>query len=628
MKAFLTLVAIAIATVTWAQAPEGINYQAVARDGQGSILPNANLNVQFSIHSGTATGTIEYKETHFVSTNNFGLFDAVIGAGNTVTGSFSGLDWGSNKYFLQVEVDPGGGMVDLGTTQLVSVPYALYSKEAGSGWPVYQGGSGITVSGSTITNTAPDQAVTLTGSGATSITGSYPNFTINSTDNVDDADANPSNELQSLSLVGSDLTISQGNTVSLPGSNSPWSVSGNDIYYNTGNVGIGVSPKTTLHIGDGQRVLFGADTMGSGDKLMWLPDLHAFRVGTISTGAASSYWDRDSIGSYSFASGFNSRAQGFGGTALGRDVEAQGSYSFASGYFSNANGQYSTAMGFNTDALGLGSTAIGYSTDAEENYSFSAGYFSEAQAIYSVAIGYAVQAQSYSSMAIGRYNVGGGSATSWNSSDPIFEIGIGTSNSNRANAITVRKDGNVGIGTTVPLAALQVNGQVRFASVEYFEDGGTNEIAARGDIRPSSDNTYDLGTSSFRWDDVYATNGTIQTSDIRDKKDIEDIPYGLQDVLALRPVRYAWKNDPLDGKKLGLIAQDLLEVIPEVVKTEDFKQDEETEELIPYKLDRLGVYYSDLIPVLVKALQEENQKVEVLEQKLAELEERLQLLEQ
>ena len=96
-----------------------------------------------------------------------------------------------------------------------------------------------------------------------------------------------------------------------------------------------------------------------------------------------------------------------------------------------------------------------------------------------MAIGNAVRAQSYASMAVGRYNVGGGSATSWLTSDPIFEIGIGTGPSTRANAVTVRKNGNVGIGTTVPLDRLHVNGRVRFQTVEYFEDGGTSEITAR-----------------------------------------------------------------------------------------------------------------------------------------------------
>lgn len=393
-----------------------------------------------------------------------------------------------------------------------------------------------------------------------------------------------------------------------------WNGTSGDLLSLTGDgrlgLNVGISPKTTFHVGNGKRVLFGIDTLGNGDKLMWLPDLHAFRVGTVATGAASTYWNRDSIGLYSFASGLNTRAQGFGATATGRDTEATNSYAFASGFFSNADGQYSTAMGFNTDAFALGSTALGYSTDAEKNYSFAAGYFAEAQAIYSVAIGNAVRAQSYASMAVGRYNVGGGSSTSWLSSDPIFEIGIGTGPSTRANAITVRKNGNVGIGTTIPLDKLHVNGRIRLQTVEYIEDGGTSEIKVRGDLRPSSNNIYDIGTSSFRWDDVYATNGTINTSDLRDKTNIQQLPYGLKEVLRLQPVSYEWKDAHYGQAKLGLIAQDVLEVLPEVVKTHDWESGEAEGEGRVEELDRLGIYYSDIIPVLINAIQDQNQLIE------------------
>lgn len=404
-----------------------------------------------------------------------------------------------------------------------------------------------------------------------------------------------------------------------------WNGTSGDVMTITGDgqvgIGVGISPKVAFHVGDARRVLFGADTLGAGDKLMFLPHKHAFRVGTVATGAASTYWNSDSIGLYSFASGLNTRAQGFGATAMGRDTEASNSYAFASGFFTNADGQYSTAMGFNTDAIALGSTALGYSTDAEQNYSFAAGYFAEAQAIYSVALGNAVRAQSFASMAVGRYNVGGGSATSWLSGDPIFEIGIGTGPSSRANAMTVRKNGNVGIGTTVPLDRLHVNGRVRFQTVEYFEDGGTSEIAGRGDVRPSSNNIYDIGTSTYRYDDIYATNGTINTSDERLKNNIENLGYGLEAVKQLRPVSFRWNEGFDQGTKLGLIAQEVLQVLPEVVKTHDYKVSEEDEsQATRYEVDNLGIYYSSLVPVLIKAIQELEIKVEKLEKRLQQAE--------
>ena len=412
-----------------------------------------------------------------------------------------------------------------------------------------------------------------------------------------------------------------------------WNGVGGDVMTITGDgevgIGVGISPKVTLHVGNNQRVLFGIDTLGNGDKLMFLPDLHAFRVGTVATGAASTYWNRDSIGLYSFASGYNTRAQGFGATATGRDTEATNSYAFASGFFSNADGQYSTAMGFNTDAFALGSTALGYSTDAEANYSFAAGYFAEAQAIYSIAIGNAVRAQSYASIAVGRYNVGGGNATSWETSDPIFEIGIGTGPSTRENAMTVIKNGNVGIGTTFPGARLHVaNGELRIGSLEEFSDGGSFLMQVNSAFAPLTNGNRTLGSSTFRWSTVYATNGTINTSDIRDKKNIEPIAYGLSDIMQLRPVKFEWINDVHESPKLGLIAQELLEVIPEVVKTHEWQETEVEGERQLVEIDRLGVYYADLIPVLVKSIQDQQAEIEDLRGLVKNLSERLEVLEE
>ncbi|MCB0854454.1 MAG: tail fiber domain-containing protein, partial [Bacteroidetes bacterium] len=173
----------------------------------------------------------------------------------------------------------------------------------------------------------------------------------------------------------------------------------------------------------------------------------------------------------------------------------------------------------------------------------------------------------------------------------------------------------------------QVNGQIRFQTVEYFEDGGTNEIAARGDIRPTSDNTYDLGTSALRWDDVYATNGIINTSDRRDKENIQDLNYGLKEIMQLRPVRFSWKKFPHQGEKIGLIAQEIQPVIKEVVKSFDYEASEEDETHLTRKeLDRLGVYYSDLIPVLIKGMQEQQEMIDELKGLLKAQQKEIELL--
>ncbi len=168
----------------FAQSPQSFRYQSVVRDAAGTALVNQPVNFQISIISGSITGTVVYSETHTASTNAYGIVTLNVGGGTPVTGTFSSINWGSASHYIKVEADPAGGTnyLDMGTTQLLSVPYSLYSEQAGN-VPTYSGGTGIDVTGTTITNTAPDQAVTLTQGGATTITGTYPNFTISSTDN-------------------------------------------------------------------------------------------------------------------------------------------------------------------------------------------------------------------------------------------------------------------------------------------------------------------------------------------------------------------------------------------------------------------------------------------------------------
>ena len=124
----LTAVITAFSSTVWAQAPGGINYQAVARNAGGNLVANQAVNLQISIRETTTNGNVVYQETHSATTNQYGLFTLVIGQGTT-TDNFSAIGWGNDLHFLQVEVDLDNDLVyDISsTTQLWSVPYALYS---------------------------------------------------------------------------------------------------------------------------------------------------------------------------------------------------------------------------------------------------------------------------------------------------------------------------------------------------------------------------------------------------------------------------------------------------------------------------------------------------------------------
>lgn len=138
-------------------------------------------------------------------------------------------------------------------------------------------------------------------------------------------------------------------------------------------------------------------------------------------------------------------------------------------------------------------------------------------------------------------------------------------------------------------------------------------------ILPMSDDRFDLGSFSRRWDDVYATSGIVNTSDKRSKKNIKTLPYGLKDLMQLKPVSYQWKNRKDGETKLGLIAQDVQKVIKEVVKTHDYVEDLKTGERTLQENAQLGIYYTDLIPVLIKATQEQQEIIENKEDDIEKL---------
>ena len=130
MKKIL-LILLCLPFIGFAQSvPQGINYQAVARDANGDVMMNQVLTIQFSIISDIINSTISWQETHQDTTNDYGLFTAIIGKGATTNGgssaTFDLIDWASSTHFLKVEMNG----VDMGTTQLMSVPYSLYTETA------------------------------------------------------------------------------------------------------------------------------------------------------------------------------------------------------------------------------------------------------------------------------------------------------------------------------------------------------------------------------------------------------------------------------------------------------------------------------------------------------------------
>jgi len=160
---------------------------------------------------------------------------------------------------------------------------------------------------------------------------------------------------------------------------------------------------------------------------------------------------------------------------------------------------------------------------------------------------------------------------------------VGQVTANGTERMRITAPGNVGINSTAP----------------------TEKLMVGGNIAPDG-NSYDLGTNAKPWRTVYATNGVVNPSDFRLKTNIEDLEYGLDQVMAMQPVRYNWKTTPDTDNQIGLIAQDVKKIIPEVVAGNEEKE-------------TLGIKYSELVPVLINAIKDLKKELDGMKKELAEL---------
>ena len=396
-----------------------------------------------------------------------------------------------------------------------------------------------------------------------------------------------------------------------------------------------------LQVEENKTVLFGADTLGAGVKLFWMPSKAAFRVGAVGVvnvqgqafGNNIPNWDVDSIGLFSFATGYSTKAFSIYSTALGLGSEANGDVSTAFGSNTKANGTASTAMGALTIANGTLSTALGNQT----------------------------QSNGYAALALGTYNDPVDTIqTGITDTTRLFIVGNGDFN-NLSNAMVVQKNGRVGIGENSPAEPLEVNGAVRlgrgnvtnglgrtlkiqgarsgsgmdFALIDFRnidDDNGNSEyIGAR--ISSRNDNSTDDGDLRFytsagslvrrmiiesggnvgfgNIDPVHPlemasgahvtaggtwTNGSSRIY----KENIQDLPLkdAMNTLAKLKPKQFNYKLEP-NEIYLGFIAEE----VPDLVATSD----------------RKGLSPMDIVAVLTKVVQEQQERIELLERQVAKL---------
>ena len=177
MKNYLSIVILLFLGLSLnAQAPQGFNYQATVRNASGNLVISQNVSFSFNIIQGSQTADPAYSEEHTLSTDDLGQVSLVIGQGSPIqpTGVFSEIDWSIGNYYLAIELDTGAGFVSMGTSQLLSVPYAMYSNSSGSlPQGVSQGDLLIwdaTLSAWTVSNnynSSPTTITTIPGNGLT-----------------------------------------------------------------------------------------------------------------------------------------------------------------------------------------------------------------------------------------------------------------------------------------------------------------------------------------------------------------------------------------------------------------------------------------------------------------------------
>ena len=356
-----------------------------------------------------------------------------------------------------------------------------------------------------------------------------------------------------------------------------------------GNTGIGtVAPTALFQVSEGSALFSNNGFMpgspanppisGSGRRMMWYADKAAFRAGY----ADGTQWDNVNTGDHSFAAG--------------RSSVASASNTVALGFLNTASGLYSVSLGNSSVASGSGAIAIGSSVTASGFSATSMGYESASRALASFSMGFNTIAKSDFSFVAGKFN-------DTTNTNRIFEIGNGTSNNARSNAVTVLNNGNVGIGTTAPQKQLDVvggpsaipvalvignKGGFGPAALELVSDYGLSSQWRPGYIRSN-----DIG--GFTGSLEFYTNGTGSTnlygnvkgfevrngaaltasgavgsySDARLKNSITAFTDGLKVINQLNPVQFYYNADApfkTDQQQTGIIAQELEKAAPYMVE--------------------------------------------------------------
>ncbi|MDT0557079.1 tail fiber domain-containing protein [Ichthyenterobacterium sp. W332] len=560
MKIKILLLIILLTSIT-SYSQNGISYKALIKNNLGNVVANQTIDIRFTILVDGAAG--DYIEKHSIATNANGIITVTIGQGDMVLqGDFLTIDWTTNITLLKTEIDieQDGTYLEMGIEPFKFVPYAIQAISAIEA-DVAKNVTGLEYIDET------DDDVDNGGWRLVGVnSGSHGDLGINAVDlSIQSVGTNQGATGNYSFAFGIHTEASGSNSVAFGDASK--ALGSNSISFGLSNEASG---STSIAIGNNSKAL----------------GFHSIALGTSAEATVN----------YAIALGRNTKSTGTHSTTMGNDTEASGFSSTAMGENTIASGDYSTALGRNTVAFDLETFASGTSTIASGPSSTALGNNTTAVGTNSTSMGIHTIATAYASTAIGKFSEVDASG--------LFIVGNGTSEAiaDRHNAFIIKTDGKVGVNTTNPASLFEV----LHDNVLPTPGNRANALSIRNS---STANSVQLATHSNGSLTLY-TNGNylgyfnntsgayVAVSDRKLKKDIIVIENGtLNKVLQLNPVTYLMKDQTDTNRNHGLISQEVREIFPSI--THYVKES-----------DLLTLSYTELIPILIKAIQEQQEIIE------------------
>ncbi len=548
MKTLYTItLLVLISLLGYSQAPEAFNYQAVIRNASGDILANSQITVQISILQDSESGSAVYVETFNPTTNDYGLIAIKLGKGTIQSGTFIAIDWGAHAYYVKIEIDPNNGTdyTHMGTSQLLAVPYALYSTSAAN---VFSGDYNDLANAPTAVSAFSNDVGYLT-----SFTETDPIFGVHAASGIATGDITNWNSAYGWGDHGTEGYITDGNTnwdnsygfitQSSTITGLIRSTASGDSYITGGNLGLGTTnPAMRLHVHEssGNSTIRLSNSSGTANNILQFYEGATRQASITVRGSGIPGGPPNAMNIYTSVSGAPITL----GTNSGETMRIQ-----------------------DGGRVGIGTTDI--------DYKLCVGDISDANNYLRI------QSNNWGGAMFfdGEGSHSGGIMYYHGTDRMTFQVRVPGGNPYERMRITT--DGSVRIWDG--------SGSVGFAT-------GAGSLYVEGVLEVDG------------W--TYST-GYTTTSDKRWKKDIVPVEDALSKILNLNGVNFYWKTDEYPGegfteeKQIGFIAQEVEQVLPELVRSD--------------QNNHKGVSYDKITAVLVEAIKEQQQMIEELKQEVQEL---------